>query len=375
MNLKVLFLLAIVMVVIVGCDKMAKNVVTPGGSADFELEHSIPVWMEVALGDLAKEDLITDIEASGYSITLGAQAIIDTPEFSSLEEDRNIKLFSVTLADLGFPNTANFDEIVAAGQQVGLSICPAAAGLYLRKVYTDQVAYDDAFIAMEPIEVSSVGELDAGPRIFWLSDTKLASRYATDEIYWRAGERFIFCESDMGVSLNPDMVRQMIWPPLQPNPPTDFSVTVGTFGTAQELHDAVVEQGTLVVSSSWDSVLAEGILEVSPQEETQSFVVATVAELGFPQGADLTQMKERAMELGLEFCSWEVGFQYRLQHEQGPTDWLFLAMQPISDRLLIIARDVNVEPRNDSTYLSWIFSTSAADRVFSSFDRMLFRKR
>ena len=374
MNPRVLFLLIMAVVITVagiGCEEVINEFITMG-TADFE--HSIPIWKEVVFGNLSEEDLVAEIEAQGYSITLGAQAVMDSPDFSAQADQGTIELFSVAVADLGFSNTASFDEIIAAGQRAGLGICPASVGPYLRKVYTDQVAYDDAFIAMEPIEVSSVGELDAGPRIFWLSNTKLASRYATDEIYWRAGERFVFCESDVPVQLDTEAVRRMIWPPLQPNPPVDFSVTVGTFDTAQELHDAVVEQGTLIVSSSWNRVLAEGILEVSPQEESVDLVVATIAELGFANGAGLAQIEARTTELGLAFCSWEVGFQYRLQHKQGPTDWLFLAMHPINDRLLIIARDVNVEPRNDSTYIDWIFSTSTIELVFSAYDKLCFRK-
>ena len=184
----------------------------------------------------------------------------------------------------------------------------------------------------------------------------------------------MFCESDVPVQLDSAVVRDMIWPALPADPPVDFSVTVGTFDTAQELHDAVVADGSILASSSWRNVLASDILAVNPQEEVQDFVVATVHQLGFTQGANLEQIAERAAALGLSFCTWEVGFQYRLQHEQGPADWLFIAMEPINDRLLIIVRDVNVEPRNDSTPLNWIFSTSATDLAFSPFDQLLFRK-
>lgn len=70
-------------------------------------------------------------------------------------------------------------------------------------------------------------------------------------------------------------------------------------------------------------------------EETEvdlvDLVRVTVAELGFKKGARRDQIYGRAKELGLEFCSPEVGPQLRLQYQDQPNgDWILIGMEPIT---------------------------------------------
>jgi hypothetical protein len=62
-------------------------------------------------------------------------------------------------------------------------------------------------------------------------------------------------------------------------------------------------------------------------------VVLSVAELGFREGAKYSEIRARALELGLglELCPAEVGPALRLAYKDQPRgEWLIIAMNTIS---------------------------------------------
>ena len=172
-----------------GCE-MTSDVITPAMPSEM-LMHSIPVWMELPIGELTKEVLVTEIESRGYSITLGAQAILDSPAFS-MQEQKTLKLFSVLAADIGVSDSASYADVIGMAREFGLAPCPASVGPYLRRIPKDQMPYENLYIAMEPIMTEAVGDLDSGPRIFWLSPSKLASRDTNEMVHWIAGTILCF---------------------------------------------------------------------------------------------------------------------------------------------------------------------------------------
>jgi len=55
--------------------------------------------------------------------------------------------------------------------------------------------------------------------------------------------------------------------------------------------------------------------------------------LGFTREPTTDEIYAKAKELGLELCPAEVGPHLRLQYENQPSrEWLYIAMQQISDR-------------------------------------------
>ena len=108
-------------------------------------------------------------------------------------------------------------------------------------------------------------------------------------------------------------------------------------------------------------------------EEEVELVAASVADLGFKDGASRWDVYTRAKGLGLDHCPPEVGPQLRLQYLDQPRgEWLYIAMDPITDsadrlRLFVVGTD------DDAHWLS-------ADRGYSNdilpgSDRFIFLRR
>ncbi len=111
--------------------------------------------------------------------------------------------------------------------------------------------------------------------------------------------------------------------------PVWCTVELGTYHDAKSMKTAIEDAGMHV--SCW----AEDILgKTAPAraKRTLDLVFATVAELGFPEGATTKEIFDAAQKQGLSLCPAEVGPQLRLQYKDQPRgEWSFIAMQPIVD--------------------------------------------
>ena len=65
--------------------------------------------------------------------------------------------------------------------------------------------------------------------------------------------------------------------------------------------------------------------------EEITLIRLTVADLGFAQGANTSQIFARAQELGLELCPPDTGPNYRLKYQNQPLgEWIYVGMEPIT---------------------------------------------
>lgn len=119
---------------------------------------------------------------------------------------------------------------------------------------------------------------------------------------------------------------------------TDFSIQ-----SPEEAEKALLDKGYEI--SDW----AKGILSkvtFNKEGKTYNLVSFSVSQLGFPNGATLQEIYEKAQELGLELCPAEVGPQLRLQYpDQSNGEYLSVAMNSIFDsegnsNLFNVKRDV-----------------------------------
>jgi hypothetical protein len=99
-------------------------------------------------------------------------------------------LSALTVAELGFSNGATAGEIFEAAKKIGLELCPAGVGPYLRLQFLDQTV-GNLVIAMEPVESSDgnllfFGVVNDGDGL-WLCDY-----YGFPDRYWNARDRFVF---------------------------------------------------------------------------------------------------------------------------------------------------------------------------------------
>lgn len=85
--------------------------------------------------------------------------------------------------------------------------------------------------------------------------------------------------------------------------------------------------------SDWASdILGKPAFSASETETDIDLVVVSIAELGFKNGATGKNIYKRAIQLGLELCSAEVGPQLRLQYMDQPmNECLLICMKPITD--------------------------------------------
>lgn len=123
------------------------------------------------------------------------------------------------------------------------------------------------------------------------------------------------------------------------------TIQLGTgLQTADDFRKEVVKAGMKI--GDWaNDILGKPAFTATTSETEVELVVASVAELGFKDGATRKDIYVRAQELGLDLCPPEVGPQLRLQYTDQPKgEWLVIAMEPITGsdgslRLFFVGRD------------------------------------
>ncbi len=117
------------------------------------------------------------------------------------------------------------------------------------------------------------------------------------------------------------------------NFPTFRTIKIGTLPNVKAIRKAITNAGSLI--SDWaDDMMSKKEFTVAKKETEVELVVASVAELGFKDGAKYSAICERAKNFGLNLCPAEVGPQLRLQYTDQPKEkdeWLRIAMEPITD--------------------------------------------
>jgi hypothetical protein len=113
-------------------------------------------------------------------------------------------------------------------------------------------------------------------------------------------------------------------------------------------------------------------------KERIKFVKLKVSDLGFPNGAEVKEIYERAEELGLELCPQETGPQIRLHYEE-----IFKKEQPREEYLRIAMKQIRGSDGRLSVFCVrrgrgelWLFSGGGRpDDVWSPDDRWVFVRR
>jgi hypothetical protein len=110
------------------------------------------------------------------------------------------------------------------------------------------------------------------------------------------------------------------------------TIKLGTgLTTAADFCEAIHSAGMNI--DDWaNDILGKPAFTVATSVTEVDLVVASVAELGFKDGATREDIYVRAKELGLDLCPPEVGPQLRLQYTDQPKgEWLVIAMESITD--------------------------------------------
>ena len=114
-------------------------------------------------------------------------------------------------------------------------------------------------------------------------------------------------------------------------------------------------------------------METLKQKEKIDLVSFSVGQLGFPNGATLVQIYDKAKELDLELCPPQVGPELRLNYKDQPNgEWLRIAMEAISGRDGR-PRVFRVVSNDGGLWLCHYWSP--LDSEWASFNRFVFRSR
>lgn len=152
---------------------------------------------------------------------------------------------------------------------------------------------------------------------------------------------------------------------------TFSTFTTITLGSSAKAYRKVLKSNGFRISDYADEIL--GKTPMSAEKTQLDLVVATVAELGFPNGATRDQIYTRAHELGLSLCPAEVGPALRLAYPNQPNgEWLLIAMEPITGS----GGDLGVFYVGHGDDVRWLYARwRYLDSVWYADDRWVFVRK
>ena len=148
------------------------------------------------------------------------------------------------------------------------------------------------------------------------------------------------------------------------------TITIGTHKAVDKLKADLLANGFQI--SEWANDILNRIT-LAAKKTKLDLVLVTVAELGFKDGAYLSDIYKRALEIGLELCPAEAGPQLRLQYKDQPVnEWILIAMEAVSgsDRFLYL---FHVERGDDGAWLRC--DLGKPDSFWNGHNRFVFVRR
>ena len=146
---------------------------------------------KVEIGGKSSDILESELESRGINISDYAKDMLRSKDFKTLENPESMNLVKLKVGDLGFDSYSTTNELYARAEEIGLELCPAEVGPYLRLQDTDQPRDDWYNIAMKQIAdrsgnpaVFSLNSLDGG---LWLR-----SSWARPVTLWHSDFEFVF---------------------------------------------------------------------------------------------------------------------------------------------------------------------------------------
>ncbi|MBI4692031.1 MAG: hypothetical protein HY773_01110 [Candidatus Terrybacteria bacterium] len=116
-----------------GLKKFLKGLCPP------ETSSSFPVWKTVTLGiHKSVDEYRKALEANGFKIGNWGDDILGKSAFTVSSEETEVELVKMTVAELGFKDSATRKDIYERAIEFGLKLCPNEVGPALRLQYTDQ---------------------------------------------------------------------------------------------------------------------------------------------------------------------------------------------------------------------------------------------
>jgi hypothetical protein len=96
------------------------------------------IFKTISIGGVSKETLIQQLVAAGVQFNENAKKLFERDAFAPPREVTRLNLVKLTPAALGLGKEYSYDDVIAAGERVGLKLCPFTTAAFLRLAYLDQ---------------------------------------------------------------------------------------------------------------------------------------------------------------------------------------------------------------------------------------------
>ncbi len=115
-----------------------------------------PTWKTITLGTgrTSPDDFRKALSEGSFRVGDWGNDILGRLPSPTYDEETEVELVAVSVADLGFPDRAHRRDIYERAQERGLSLCPPEVGPELRLAYPDQPRGGWLHVGMEPISDS-----------------------------------------------------------------------------------------------------------------------------------------------------------------------------------------------------------------------------
>jgi hypothetical protein len=113
---------------------------------------AFPAWKRLTLGTYKSVNALrAALDAARVRVGDSADEVLGRPGFAFSQTRTNVDLVVVSVAELGFNDSASLADIYRRAGELGLELCPAEVAPLLRLHYTDQPMGEFLNVAMRPV--------------------------------------------------------------------------------------------------------------------------------------------------------------------------------------------------------------------------------
>jgi len=158
----------------------------------------------VRVGGMTKSELVGALREHNVRLNPAADALFKDDRFTTLAGEFAIEIVCMSVAELGFPEGAAYDQLVARARDRGLGECPLELGPHLRLQFWNQPEGSVGFPATEhrappgsiTVASSPLDKLDETPKGFYLRRINgvlwLRGYWSSADTGWRAEDVLAF---------------------------------------------------------------------------------------------------------------------------------------------------------------------------------------
>lgn len=139
----------------------------------------------MTIGERSKKQIQQELDERGEikdynnhkQMTNNAQWMLNNEDFEISKEKKDLKLIKLSVADLGLPEGATYQEIIAKGNEMGLTLCPAEVGPLLRLDYERLLGHDQPKSEWAVVAMDAIRDSDGSSLVFRVNRHDHGERY------------------------------------------------------------------------------------------------------------------------------------------------------------------------------------------------------